>query len=88
MTCRPLQPTGNPDEAWAAIPSEDGNGTRIGRYDTRRFTFAPVLTLPGAVFTSMALWVDEAEPAAYVVLNGDLLRIPLPAGRPASRPDR
>jgi hypothetical protein len=86
LTYRPLQPTGNPDEAWAAIPSEDGNATRIGRYDMKQFKFAPILALPGAIFTSMDMWVDEAEGAAYVVLNEDLLRIPLPARRSDSRP--
>ena len=75
---RPLQPTSNPDEAWAAIPDREQAQTQIGRYDLKRFAFKPVLTLPEVRFTSMAMWVDEPESAAYITIGGDLLRIPLP----------
>jgi hypothetical protein len=86
LTYRPLQPNRNADETWAAIPDADGAGTRIGRYDLKRFAFHCLLSLPKAQFTSMQMWVDETEPAAYVVMNGDLLRIPLPTERAVSRP--
>lgn len=84
VTHRPLQPTGNADEVWVAVhdnPYDDKETTtRIGRYDTRRFAFTEVLTLPGVRFTSMDVWVDEQAGLAYVALGeGDLLRAPLPA---------
>jgi len=40
-----------------------------------------MLALPAAYFTSMDMWVDETEGVAYVAVNGDLLKIPLPAER-------
>jgi hypothetical protein len=79
LTCRPLQPTGKAHESWAAIPDEQG--TRFGRYDTKRFAFRAVLTLPGVWFNSMMIWVDVESSAAYLAVNGDLIRIPL---RPAT----
>ena len=74
---RPLQPTGKPDEFWAALPDADNNKTQIGRYNARSFTFQPVLLLPHIAFDSMDLWVDEGNGKVYVTYEGQLLRVPL-----------
>jgi hypothetical protein len=73
-TPRPLQPTGRPNEFWAAIARKDNMGTEIGRYDTAKFVFKPIINLP---LSFNEIWVDEAEGKIYVVHGGDLLRLPL-----------
>lgn len=89
---RPLQTVAGAEAGvvWAALPDRDPDdyhgppdapsATRIGRYDTRRFAFTPVVTLPGVRLTSAQLWVDSAANAAYVTVNNDVVRIPLPPG--------
>jgi len=74
---RPLQPTGKPDEFWASVPAPDGNGTHVGRYDSEKFKFTLVRALPDISFSSMDMWIDEPRGMIYVVINGDLLAIPL-----------
>jgi len=82
VTYRPLQPTGQPNEVWAARPrytEEEGTFTAFGRYDTKAFSFQVVLKLPTVRFNSMEMWVDQRQRVIYAVTNGDLLRIPMPA---------
>lgn len=78
-----LQPTGNPDEFWAALPAEtpksQGWATVIGRYDARKFSFQPGLTLPELAVDSKEIWVDEAGNRVWLVYQGHLLRLPLRA---------
>jgi hypothetical protein len=74
---RPLQPTANADEAWAAIYSEKTDATEVGRYNLRTLTFRPELTLPSIKFGSMDMWVDEQERKVYITYNGQLLRMGL-----------
>ena len=78
-----LQPTGNPDEFWAALPAETPKSqtwaTVIGRYDARKFSFQPVLTLPQLAVDSKEIWVDEAGNRVWLVYQGHLLRLPLRA---------
>jgi hypothetical protein len=74
---RPLQPVAGSREYWAAIPDSEKNLTRIGRYDTRAFSFKPLMEIPEILFTSEAIWVDEAAKRIYVAYNGHLLRLPL-----------
>jgi hypothetical protein len=81
------QPTGRPNEYWAAVPSEtstDDEGkvpfTRIGRYDAKAFKFTPVLTVPGLTFENGAIWVDEARGEVLIALEEDVLVAPLPPG--------
>lgn len=75
---RPLQPvTGKPDEYWAAVPNADGEYTEIGTYTLRTLTFRPMLKLPKIEFTSVRMWVDEAENKAYFAYEGHLLCVPL-----------
>ena len=78
-TPRPLQSTGRRNEFWAAIASKDEMGTEIGRYDTAKFVFKPIIKLPLRFkeHPYFAIWVDEAEGKIYVVYGGHLLRLPL-----------
>jgi len=71
---RPLQPTGRPNEFWATIARKDEMGTEIGRYDTAKFVFKPIIKLP---LSFNEIWVDEAEGKIYAVYGGHLLRLPL-----------
>lgn len=75
QSIRPLQPTGRPNEVWAA---RFNSTCEIGRYDTKAFTFHSVLSLPAMRFSSMQMWIEEAESWIYVAYNGHLLRMALP----------
>jgi hypothetical protein len=77
VSSRPLQPTGTPDEVWAAIFNAQKRTTEVGRYDTRRFAFRPTLSLPGIRFASSEMWIDEPNGQVYVAYNGHLLQMPL-----------
>jgi hypothetical protein len=76
QTFRPLQPTANPNEFWAAIKSE--KSTEFGRYDSKLLKFKSSLKLPEILFNSMDMFVDEKEAKIYFVYERHLLRIPLP----------
>lgn len=78
-----LQPTGKPNEVWAAIPNGATNQTRVGRYNLKDFSFQELLVLPHISFDSMSLWVDEAAAKLFVVYEGQLLRLPLPRAEDA-----
>jgi hypothetical protein len=75
---RQLQPTGRPDEYWAAIHDRAKNSSAFGRYDARAFAFTPLLEMPGLEVSSARTWVDAAAGKLYFVYNGHLLRLPLP----------
>lgn len=77
QTYRPLQPTGNPNEFWAAVYDEKTKQTRIGRYSEKAFSFQPVLSVPDIHLTSTQIWVDEKEAKVYFVYQGHLLALPL-----------
>jgi hypothetical protein len=85
---RPLQPTGKPDEVWAAIPDRAKNETRVGRYSLRDFSFRVLLTVPHLTFDSFRMWVDEAGAKLLVVYNGQLLRMPLQSTPPEASVER
>jgi hypothetical protein len=74
---RPLQPVAGSREYWAAIPDSEKNLTRVGHYDTRAFSFKPLMEIPEIYFTSEMMWVDEAAQRIYLAYNGHLLRLPL-----------
>ncbi|MBI5367028.1 MAG: HEAT repeat domain-containing protein [Planctomycetes bacterium] len=78
QSLRSLQPTGRPHQAWAARRNERIQGTDLGRYDTRDFTFEVVASYPALQFDSMTSWVDEERGMVYVAFSGDLLSLPLP----------
>jgi hypothetical protein len=75
---RSLQPTGAPFAYWAAIPDREKNRTRVGRYNSRDFSFQTTLDVQQLTFDSFSMWVDEKEAKLLVVYEGQLLRLPLP----------
>lgn len=78
---RPLQPTGKPDEVWAAVlldPRNPEAGAKIGHYNLRQFKFESILEIPGIWLNSMSFWVDTASSRVLLVVNGDLLSLDLP----------
>ncbi len=77
QTFRPLQPTGNPNEFWAAIYDVKSDTTDIGRYNDKTFTFQTVVKLPDIALDSMNIWVDETENKIYFTYQGHLLSIPM-----------
>ncbi|CAN5570544.1 hypothetical protein BH20ACI4_BH20ACI4_04180 [soil metagenome] len=76
QTYRPLQPTNNPNEFWAAIFDAKTKTTEIGRYNTSGFKFQPVLKVPEIALDSMDIWVDEKEAKVYFVYQSHLLALP------------
>lgn len=74
---RSLQRTDKPDEFWAAIPDDEKNKTRVGRYNTKDFSFKLAMEVPHIVFDSMKMWVDVNQGKIYLVYKGQLLRLPL-----------
>lgn len=83
QTYRALQPTGRPNEFWAAILDSEKNETEVGTYDVKNFTFKAILKLPAILLGSMDIWVDENGGKVYFVYRGDgwrgphLLSVPL-----------
>ncbi|HKQ89052.1 MAG TPA: HEAT repeat domain-containing protein [Blastocatellia bacterium] len=76
---RELQPTGNPNEFWAAIRDSQKSVTNIGRYDSKNFAFTSLIELPGLTLSNSDFWVDAAGGKIWLTYSGHLLRIPLPA---------
>lgn len=74
---RPLQPTGNANEFWAAIFDAKTKTTEIGIYNALAFKFQPLLQIPEIALDSMDIWVDEKEAKVYFVYQGHLLALPL-----------
>lgn len=77
QTYRPLQPTSNPGEFWAAVYDEKTKTTGIGRYSEKTFSFQPVIKVPDINLNSMNIWVDEKEAKVYFTYTGHLLALPL-----------
>lgn len=80
-TWRPLQNTAKQGIVWAALPfMEKGRrtGTLIGRYDLSRFNFETVMKVPVLQFGSMDFWVGESKKRVWIVVNNDLLSLPMP----------
>ena len=77
QSVRPLQPTGNPGEFWAAIFDAKANETSIGRYNEKSFVFQPLAKIPDINLSSMDVWIDEKEAKIYFIYLGHLLALPL-----------
>ncbi len=80
QTFRRLQPTGKPDEYWAAIPEHPKNKTAVGRYNARTAKFTVEREFSRIIFDSMRMHVDEAGGKVYLTYNGHLLSVPLKDG--------
>lgn len=78
QTFRPLQKTAKQNEFWAAIPDSEKNETQVGLYNTRTFSFTPLLRVPKIRFNSMNMWVDEPGGKIYFVYRGHVLSLPIP----------
>ncbi len=76
---REMQPTGNPNEFWAAIYDYQKRVTNIGRYNTKSFAFTPRVELPELNLSRNDFWVDAAAGKIWITYRGHLLRLPLPA---------
>ena len=75
-TQRELQPTSQPDEAWAVAYNEKTKATEIGRYHLNTFSFTPLTSIPELSFSSGEMWIDEPARAIYIAYRGHLLRFP------------
>ncbi len=73
QTFRPLQKAASADEYWAAIP--EAKATQVGIYNLKTFSFKPLMTIPQIAFSSMSMWVDEAENKVYFVYKDQLLAL-------------
>jgi hypothetical protein len=76
QTFRPLQPTGNLDEVWAAIPDASANNTQFGVYNLKTLAFKSLVKIPQITFNSMQMWVEAGK--IYFVYEGHLLGLPIP----------
>jgi hypothetical protein len=72
---RPLQPTENQGEVWAAVYDEKTKMTQIGRYDTKTFGYKPILQIPDIALSSKEILVDEKMGKVYFVYQGHLLAL-------------
>ena len=79
---RELQPTGKPNEFWAALHRSIIDPklcmTTLGRFDSHNFRFTPMLTFPDVEFDSSSFFVDQPNHLVWIAVNGDLLRLELP----------
>jgi hypothetical protein len=76
---RKLQPAQGLATYWAAIPDRNADQTVIGVYDEKSFAFRPVMTVPGVLFDSRHIWIDQQAGQLYITYEGHLLRVRMPA---------
>ena len=77
-----LQPTSRPNEFWSTIVEEDKSGkptTIFGRYDAATFRFTECARFPEIYFDFWNTFVDDDAKRLWLAVNGDLLRVSLPA---------
>lgn len=74
---RSLQPAQHPFEFWAAVHDRKNNETNVGVYNSKTFSFKPILKIPKIQFNSMDMWVDTTAGKVYFVYSGHLLALPL-----------
>jgi hypothetical protein len=72
---RKLQPAQGHGAYWAAIPDRNANQTTIGIYDEENFSLQPVMTVPGILFDSRHIWVDQQAGQLYITYEGHLFRV-------------
>jgi len=76
---RALQPTENPNEFWAAIYDSRKQVSTVGRYDSKNFSFTPLIEVPELRLISDDFWVDAEAGKIWITYQGQLLRLPIPA---------
>lgn len=72
-----LQRAAEPDCVWAV--ERDGSGSRVGKWNEKTFAFKTVLNLPQMPLRNENIYVDESAHMAYLVIWGDLLKVPISA---------
>jgi len=70
-----LQKASQKNEYYAA--KNNRGDTIIGKFNTETFKFSKIAEYKDIYFNSMHMWVDEAGKKVYVVVNGDLLELPI-----------
>jgi hypothetical protein len=77
-TCAP-QSAGGPNLFWAVIRDGVKTATKFGRYDSKKFAFAPLIDLPELDLSIDDIWVDATGGKIWFVYRGHLLRLPIPS---------
>jgi HEAT repeat protein len=72
------QQGGAPNLLWTAIFEWEKSATRFGRYDSKNFSFTPLLEFPAMRLSEEDFWVDAAGGKIWFVYQGHLLRLPIP----------
>lgn len=67
-----LQKTSQPDMYFTL-----GNQNTVGIFNTKTYKFDELLTLPVTIYNNDYIWVDEEESKLYVIINEDLVSIPI-----------
>lgn len=72
-----LQSTATPNEYYTVQARNYGAPVVVGKVNIDTLAFTPIARYPGLDFDSMDMWVDEPNQKIYVVINGDLLELPI-----------
>ncbi len=67
-----LQKTSQPDKYFTL-----GSQNTVGIFNTETYQFDELLTLPVTIYNNDYIWVDEEESKLYVIINEDLVSIPI-----------
>ena len=61
---------------WAALPSSEG-GTDLCVFEPETLRFQLWMKLPGVAISSDKVWVQEEKKVVDIILDGDLIEVPL-----------
>lgn len=67
-----LQKTSQPDKYFTL-----GNQHTVGIFNSKTYQFDELLTLPVTIYNNDYIWVDEKESKLYLIINEDLVSIPI-----------
>ncbi len=67
-----LQKTSQPDKYFTL-----GSQNTVGIFNTETYKFSELITLPVTIYNNDYIWVDEEESKLYLVLNEDLVSVPI-----------
>ena len=54
-----------------------GSQNTVGIFNTETYKFSELITLPVTIYNNDYIWVDEEESKLYLVLNEDLVSVPI-----------